>query len=470
MRNASSAKEPTGAPVIPLRASEASDAAALEQAVGAPSGRGRAVLLAIASADQASTLLRRARARSSDTRRCIVVAADRFGADGLASRILSGQCNPTPPAPRAMLRAWVAHLASQGHELTVALEDPGRLSLDAASWLGQLVRASRGAVRLLIPWARDARIWRVIEELGLETEVVGVTAPPPHSEPDESPPQAATSPSALPDPPRASIRTRRPLLVAGLIGLGLLGVGLWSYLPGAPQRAPDTRDATNPLASRAVAPPVAPAPASGRYEYDARTGRISFDVREEPLTRVLSELSAQLGFELRNLATDPLSQPVSLRVAQAPLEEALRALLHGYAKSFVYASSVSASEAPRLRTLIILPAPPEPSGAVLDEPAASAGLPGSTRVAREVESTLDTLLSDASADRRSAAIDRLLALDRAAVADELVRQFDELAAVGPLAPTRVDQAWEQLRGALCASADAREALPPELGCRPSSSR
>jgi hypothetical protein len=103
------------------------------------------------------------------------------------------------------------------------------------------------------------------------------------------------------------------------------------------------------------------------------------------------------------------------------------------------------------------PAWPEPDGRALT-------------IAEEVERTIALLLADDSGERHAAAIERLLSLDLDRVAREVVYQFDALQPVGPLAPSRVDEAWEALRSALCAGRPYEgdpDALPLELGCRPS---
>jgi hypothetical protein len=90
-----------------------------------------------------------------------------------------------------------------------------------------------------------------------------------------------------------------------------------------------------------------------------------------------------------------------------------------------------------------------------------------------VETAIQTLIAHDSGSLHADAIERLVAMDPAAVADEALRQFDALTPVGPLAPARVEAAWERLRAALCASRAAegsRATLPAELGCRPSSTR
>ena len=214
---------------------------------------------------------------------------------------------------------------------------------------------------------------------------------------------------------------------------------------------------------------VLPGPSPGRYEYDAQANQISFHVYGEPLADVLAELSAQLGFEVRNLTSDPLSRAVSLQVQRRALEDALRELLRGYSKTFIYASKGAAgASAPRLHTVIVIAAAPPAPAASSPDPAPVDGPLRSGGIALEVETAIQTLLADASEDRHADAIERLVAMDPAAVADEALRQFDALTPVGPLAPTRVEAAWESLRAALCAASPpggGREALPPELGCR-----
>lgn len=484
MHEARAAKERATAAVIPIRAPEAEDAAALERAVAAPTGRGRAVLLTFRSGGDPAALLRRAGGQSPESVRCVVIETDLFGADELAARILAGQCSATPEAPRAVLRAWAAHLASEGFELAVVLEDAGRLPLDSASWLGRLVRASGGAVRLIIPWTKDLRIWRVIEELGLETEVVGASWPRVDRTAPAGPARTSSGgaePTHFEKPTRRIGFSLRTLLAVGLTCMLALAAVVASWrLPADPPGAAAGGEAPAPaLEARAAASAVAPPPAaltsepgSARYSYDVQTDRVSFDLRGESLARVLSELSAQLGFEVRNLASDSLSRPVNLRVHQVLLDEALRELLRDFSKSFVYAPDPSAAGAPRLRVLIVLSAPTlglQPRSA---EVALPEGPPGSTSVALEVERAIDILLADDPGDLHAAAIDRLLALEPAVVARELVYQFDHLAPVGPLAPMRVNEAWERLRVALCAnrpSGGAREPLPPELGCPPRAS-
>jgi hypothetical protein len=442
------------------------------------------VLLAIRSGSDPSPQLRGVRGRSSDPVRYVIIDSDVSGADALASRILAGQCSAAPAAPRAVLRAWAAHLASEGRELAIALDHAGELSLDAASWLGGLIRASRSSMRVIVPWAGDPRIWRMIEELGLETEVVD--ASPPRSRVDRAEPREpalSSEPTSEPDrvssPPRSATWARRALLAGGLACFGVVAVALWRVsIPAEPPREREAGEAMAPgiegrsvASARSTAPAVAlPEPSPGLYAYDAQADRISFHVSGEPLAQVLAELSAQLGFEVRNLTSAPLSRPVSLQVERLPLEDALRELLRGFSRTFVYASSSEeGAVAPRLRTVIVLAA--TPPAADLPAPALGDRDLRSGRIALEVEAAIGTLIAHDPGNLHADAIERLVALDPAAVADEALRQFDALTPVGPLAPTRVEAAWERLRAALCAARPPEggaEALPPELGCRPSS--
>jgi hypothetical protein len=119
------------------------------------------------------------------------------------------------------------------------------------------------------------------------------------------------------------------------------------------------------------------------------------------------------------------------------------------------------------------PARPTAAVALAAEVAQPADPPGWLSIAEEVERALRILLADDSGGRHSAALERLQALDPVAVANEVVYQFDALTPVGPLAPTRVDEVWEELRRSLCRSPmsdDDRAALPAELGCRPPPAR
>jgi hypothetical protein len=471
--------------VIPIRSAGDPESGALERAIGAPAGRGRAVLLAVRSGIDPSPQLRAARECSLDTVRYVVVDAEVHGADALASRILADQCSAAPPCPRAVLRAWVAHLASEGRELAVGLDRAGELSLDAATWLGRLVRASRDCMRVIVPWAGDPRIWRIVEELGLETEVVSASPPQPRAEraePYGPVPAAAPTPAStgVSSPPRVAMSARHHLLGAVLGCLGLVVASVWLLSTRAePPGEPEAREAPAPaFEARSAAPTgstapsiTLPEPSPRRYAYDAQADRISFRVSGRPLAQVLAELSAQLGFDVRNLTSDPLSRPVSLQVERQPLEDALRQLLRGFARTFVYASAPDGNVAPRLRTVIVLAATP-PVPAARTEDAVPADEPDrSGSIALEVEAAIQTLVAHDPGTLHAEAIERLVALGPAAVADEALRQFDALTPVGPLAPTRVEAAWERLRAALCAARppDAeRGTLPPELGCRPSS--
>jgi hypothetical protein len=474
------------APVIPIRAPEGHEAGALERAIRAPAGRGRVVLLAIRSDGDPSPRLRDVPGRSCHPVRYVVVDSDVSSADALASRILAGQCSGAPAAPRAVLRAWAAHLASEGHELAIALDRAGELSLDAASWLGGLIRASHDSMRVIVPWAEDPRIWRVIEELGLGTEVVDASLP--GSRVDRAEPrepaassEAAPVPERVSGPLRSSTWARRALLAGGLACLGVVAVALWRM--SIPAEPASERGASEAMAAAiegrsatsagSTAPAVVrPEPSPDRYAYDVQADRISLRVSGEPLAQVLAELSAQLGFEVRNLTSAPLSRPVSLQVEGLPLEDALRELLRGYSRTFVYASSSQAgAAAPRLRTVIVLAATPPAAGS--PGPVSADGAPESGSIALEVETAIQTLIAHDSGSLHADAIERLVAMDPAAVADEALRQFDALTPVGPLAPARVEAAWERLRAALCASRAAegsRATLPAELGCRPSSTR
>jgi hypothetical protein len=299
------------------------------RAIETPAGRGRVVLLPVTPGGDPSELLRLARDRPSERVRYVVVPADPIGPEALASRILSDPCGGSPPAPCALLRAWLAHLASRGGELAVGLDEPGRLSLDTASWLGRMVRASRGAMRIVVPWANDPRIWRVIEALGLETEVVPTTGAPARGERTATPELLEPATASVPPPAapsrRPSARTRALLAVGGLAGLALLAAALWWTAPRDPLVARDGRSPATPAPpSRVGAPTVArPAPViaepAGHFAFDPRTGLLSIHVREEPLDGLLAELSQQLGFELRNLSSEPLSQRVTLSLEQVPL-------------------------------------------------------------------------------------------------------------------------------------------------------
>jgi hypothetical protein len=249
--------------------------------------------------------------------------------------------------------------------------------------------------------------------------------------------------------------------------------------PAEPPAELEARDAPAPaFEARSAAPTRSPAPSltlpepsPGRYAYDAQADRISFRVSGQPLAQVLAELSAQLGFEVRNLSSDPLSRPVSLQVERQPLEAALRELLRGFARTFVYASTPDGIVAPRLRTVIVLAATPPAPAAPTADAAPADGPDRSGSIALEVEAAIRTLVAHDPGSLHADAIEHLVALGPAAVADEALRQFDALTPVGPLAPTRVEAAWERLRAALCAARPPdgeRGALPPELGCRPSS--
>jgi hypothetical protein len=354
------------------------------------------VLLAVPPNGDPATLLRRAPGRSSAARRCVVVAANRVASDALASRILAGHCDGTPRAPRALLRAWVAHLASQGQELIVALEDPGGLPLDSARWLGRLVRASQGAARLVLPWAGDPRIWRVIEELGLETEVV------------EEPPVGAPAPAAAP-PPAA---------------------------PATP-RAPAT-------------PPAAPRAHAGQ--------RVRVAGGLAACVAGLALLAGTLWWQLQAPAPDATG-PAELGQAERRQPEGPPAMLEAEPEAPPTPPEASASALPTGRIALT----------VRRETTAPERPPGSLSTAEEVARAIRILLADDPGGRHAAAIDRLRALDPAAVAREVLYQFDALTPVGPLAPSRVDEAWEELRVALCRSQTAGgegTTLPPELGCRP----
>ena len=132
--------------MIPIGRGRARPAGEVEEAIEAPSGRGRVVLLTAGPGLDSQGLPSPGTAGSRGPR-CVVIRADHYGADELASRILADRCSKPPSeAPRALLRAWVAHLASEGSGLAVTLEEPGKLPLDVAGWLGELVRASRGAM------------------------------------------------------------------------------------------------------------------------------------------------------------------------------------------------------------------------------------------------------------------------------------------------------------------------------------
>lgn len=458
------------AAVIPIRSPEALETAALERAVRAPAGRGRAVLLAVAPQSDPSALLRGAAGQPSGRVRYVVVAADPSGAEVLAARILSDSCEVDPPAPRALLRAWLAHLASQGRELAVGLDEPGRLSLDAAGWLGRLVRDSRGAMRIVIPWASDSRIWRVIEALGLETEVVPAYERPrddrastPARGADPRPPSAAPHPAGS---AAATVRPRgrtRALLAAGVLAcLVSIPATLWWTTPRDASAPPD------PIAAPAATLPVASSSGSlGRYGYDPRTGLVSLDVREEPVGRLLADLARDLGFELRDLATAPMDERVTLKLEAVPIEQALRALLRGHPRTFVYANDTPVTEPPRL-SVLILHSQARPLGEA-EPPGVVEEHPGVAGVAQEVEHAIATLLVPDVDDRHAAAIERLLALDPPTVARELVYQLDHLAPVGPLASTQVEAVRKELRTALCGRQTSPEAggtLPPELDCRP----
>jgi len=464
-----------GAQVIPIGKGRARAAGGIEEAIEASSGGGRVVLLA-AGPGLDSQGFQLPGAKDPRGSRCIVVRADHYAADELASRILADQCTTSPPeAPRALLRAWVAHLASEGSRLAVALEEPGKLPLDAAGWLGGLVRASRGALRVILPWRNDPRIWRLIEAMGLETEVV---APPGHP-PQIHPPPLAPAPVKLAPAP-ASFEPELPARrrVGGRrMGLAFFGAGVISLAAVAAvwRGVPGDRTVSGPLG--ATLPPaleveaVAKERSPGASVHALEQSRVSFDVRDRPLFQVLSDLSVERGFEVRNRTSDPLSKPVTLRVDGLPLEEALRALLRGYSKSFVYSRGAAGAEAARLQAVIVLPGALDADRPASPGDAASQAATSPATVADEIEEILGAMLAEDVGGRHAAAMESLLALDRSAAARELLYQLDQLEPVGPLAQVRVDDVRERLRAALCASgASEREArtLPVEMGCRPTS--
>jgi hypothetical protein len=407
-----------------------------------------------------------------------VVRADHYGADELALRILADRCSKPPSeAPRALLRAWVAHLASEGSALAVTLEEPGKLPLDVAGWLGELVRASRGAMRVILPWRSDPRVWRLIEAMGLDSEVV---APPGHP-PQTRPVPPAPAPVQL-APARPGFESELPVRrrVGGRrMGLALFGAGViclvataavWRGVPGDPSVS-GAVDVTAPSALEVASEAVAKERNPAASLHEVEESRVSFDARERPLFQVLSDLSVEWGFEVRNRTADPLAEPVTLRVDRLPLEEALRALLSGRSKSFVYSAGGAGAEATHLRAVIVLPGAVEATGPAPLGDASSKAARNPTRVAGEVEEIIGVMLAEDAVGSHAAAMERLLALDRSVAARELLYQFDQLAPVGPLAPSRVDEVWERLRAALCASGSAKReapAIPVEMGCRPTS--
>ena len=330
---------------------------------------------------------------------------------------------------------------------------------------------------MILPWRSDPRVWRLIEAMGLDSEVVAPPGHPPQPRPVPPAPAPVQLAPARPGfEPELPVRRR----VGGRhMGLALFGAGViclvavaavWRGVPGDPSVSGPvgvTASSALEVASEAVAKERNPAASV----HEVEEVRVSFDARERPLFQLLSDPSVEWGFEVRNRTSDPLAKPVTLRVDRLPLEEALRALLSGHSKSFVYSAGGAGAEATRLRAVIVLPGAVEAIGPAPLGDASSKAATNPARVAGEVEEIIGVMLAEDAGGRHAAAMERLLTLDRSVAARELLYQFDQLEPVGPLAPSRVDEVWERLRAALCASGSAKReapAIPVEMGCRATS--